>query len=62
MIFATKKTVSNKPAAQAERRDDGHAGRSYIEQSPCMVMPAVDLSKLIPARFCAPRTIVDYLT
>jgi hypothetical protein len=38
------------------------ANRVYVESSPCVVMRAVDLSTLIPARFSSPRTIHEYLT
>ena len=62
MIFAAKKPASNEHAVRADRREDSSANRSYVELSPCIVMPAVDLSALIPSRFSAPRTIVDYLT
>ena len=61
MIFAAKKPASNKQAARADRRED-NSSRSYVEPSPCMVMPAIDLSALIPARFSTPRTIVECLT
>lgn len=61
MFFAAKKTASNKHAIRADRRED-NGSRSYVEPSPCVVMPAIDLSALIPARFSTPRTIVDYLT
>ncbi len=62
MILAAKKTVSNNVAARADSREEGSAERVYVEQSPCVVMPALDLSKLIPARFSTPQTILDYLT
>ena len=61
MIFAAKKPASSQQAVRADRRED-NGSRSYVEPSPCMVIPAIDLSALIPARFSAPRTIVDYLT
>ena len=61
MIFAAKKSASSKHAVRADRCED-NSSRSYVEPSPCMVMPAVDLSALIPVRFSTPRTIVDYLT
>ena len=61
MIFAAKKPASNKHAVRAEQREDNR-NRSYVEPSPCLVMPAIDLSALIPARYLRPRTIVDYLT
>jgi hypothetical protein len=58
MIFAAKNQE-----ARADRRDDAErTNRAYVEPSPCMVIPAVDLSALIPARFSAPRTIYEYLT
>jgi len=61
MIFAAKKPASSTHAVRADRRED-NASSSYVEPSPCMVMPAIDLSALIPARFSTPRTIVEYLT
>jgi hypothetical protein len=58
MIFFAKKSE-----ARTDRRDDAErANRVYVEPSPCLIMPAIDLSALIPARYAAPRTIVDYLT
>ncbi len=62
MIFAAKKTASNNQVSRTDRREDATASAGYVESSPCVVMPAIDLSALIPARFCTPRTIVDYLT
>ena len=61
MIFAAKQPASSKHAVRADRRED-NGSRSYVEPSPCMVIPAIDLSALIPARFSTPRTIVEYLT
>jgi hypothetical protein len=58
MIFAAKNQE-----ARADRRDDAErASRVYVEPSPCVVIPAVDLSALISKRFSAPRTIYEYLT
>ena len=62
MIFAAKTQAANQQAVRADRRQDDNTSRVYVESSPCMVMPAVDLSALIPARFSHPRTLVDYLT
>jgi hypothetical protein len=61
VIFAAKNPASNTHAVRADHREDASSG-TYVEPSPCMVMPAIDLSALIPARFSTPRTIVDYLT
>ena len=59
MIFAAK----NKDT-RADRRDDTRerTERVYVEPSPCVVIAAVDLLTLIPARFRAPQTIHEYLT
>ena len=62
MIFAAKTQAANQQAVRTDRRQDDNASRVYVESSPCMVMAAVDLSALIPARFSHPRTLVDYLT
>jgi hypothetical protein len=61
MIFAAKRPDSSKHTARADRRED-YSSRSYVEPSPCLLMPAIDLSALIPARFSTPRTIVECLT
>lgn len=59
MIFAAKNqdTLADRHDENSER-----ARRVYVEQSPCMVMRAVDPLALIPARFRAPQTIHEYLT
>ena len=62
MIFAAKKAASNQHAVRADRREDETASRAYVEPSPCMILPAVDLAVLIRARASTPRTILDYLT
>jgi hypothetical protein len=61
-FFAARKTVSSNQSAHAECRQDESARTGYAESTPCMVMPVIDQSELIPARFRTPRTIVDYLT
>ena len=62
MIFAAKTQAARKQVAHDRRDEAEHASRCYVEPSPCVVMPAVDLSALIPARFSTPRTIYEYLT
>jgi hypothetical protein len=61
VIFVAKKPASNTHAVRADHREDA-SSRSFVEPSPCMVMPTIDVSALIPARFSTPRTILDYLT
>ena len=60
MIFAAKKATSNTHAVRADRREEETVSRAYVEPSPCMILPAIDLAALIRAR--TPRTILDYLT
>ena len=59
MIFAAKNET-----ARADGRDEAneHADRVYVEPSPCVIIRAVDLLTLVPARFRAPQSIHEYLT